>query len=148
MRPNWPKLANLAQITCTLYTLSSLVYYLVRKENLLQRTNTIPFFLLFYYLFSALKTSMHIFAKRKYQQRHNTKKCRPINENQDLLTRISFSKSLSSFSTQHSSPPVNIFTDRSKMLLLWIIYVISVLFCYAFMHVCLLMPCGHLLGKD
>ena len=23
----------------------------------------------------------------------------------------------------------------------------SVLFCYAFMHVCLLMPCGHLLGK-
>ena len=33
------------------------------------------------------------------------------------------------------------------VLLLWIIYVISVLFCYAFMHVCLLMPCGHLLGK-
>ena len=33
------------------------------------------------------------------------------------------------------------------MLLLWIIYVISVLFCYAFMYVCLLMPCGHLLGK-
>ena len=29
----------------------------------------------------------------------------------------------------------------------WIIYVISVLFCYAFMHVCLLMPFGHLLGK-
>ena len=26
-------------------------------------------------------------------------------------------------------------------------YVISVLFCYAFMHVCLLMPCVHLLGK-
>ena len=24
---------------------------------------------------------------------------------------------------------------------------LSVLFCYAFMHVCLLMPCGHLLGK-
>ena len=42
----------------------------------------------------------------------------------------------------------SIFTDRSKVvLLLWIIYVISVLFCYAFMHVCLLMPCGHLLGK-
>ena len=40
------------------------------------------------------------------------------------------------------------FTDRSKAaLLLWIIYVISVLFCYAFMHVCLLMPCGHLLVK-
>ena len=26
-------------------------------------------------------------------------------------------------------------------------YVISVLFCYAFEHVCMLMPCGHLLGK-
>ena len=47
------------------------------------------------------------------------------------------------------SPPVNTFTDRSKaVLLLLIIYVISVLFYYAFMHVCLLMPCGHLLGKD
>ena len=33
------------------------------------------------------------------------------------------------------------------VLLLWIIYVISVLFCYAFMYICLLMPCGHLLGK-
>ena len=33
------------------------------------------------------------------------------------------------------------------VLLLRIIYVISVLFCYAFMHVCLLMPSGHLLGK-
>ena len=30
---------------------------------------------------------------------------------------------------------------------LWIIYVISVLFCYTFMHFCLLMPCGHLLGR-
>ena len=40
------------------------------------------------------------------------------------------------------------FTDRSKeVLLLWIINVISVLFCYTFMHVCLFMPCGHLLGK-
>ena len=39
-------------------------------------------------------------------------------------------------------------TDRSQaVLLLWIIYVISVLFCYAFMYVCLLMPCDHLLGK-
>ena len=26
-------------------------------------------------------------------------------------------------------------------------YVISLLFCNAFMHVCLLMPCCHLLGK-
>ena len=41
-----------------------------------------------------------------------------------------------------------IFTDPSKaVLLLWIFYVISVLVCYAFMHVCLLMPCGHLHGK-
>ena len=40
------------------------------------------------------------------------------------------------------------FTDRSNAVLhLWIIYVISVSFCLAFMHVCLLMPCGHLLGK-
>ena len=40
------------------------------------------------------------------------------------------------------------FSDRSKAgLLLWIIYVISVLFCYSFMQVCLLMPCGHLLEK-
>ena len=45
------------------------------------------------------------------------------------------------------SHPVKYFTDCSKVVfLLWIIYVISVLFCYAFMHVCL-MPCGHLLGK-
>ena len=42
----------------------------------------------------------------------------------------------------------SIFTDHSKaVLLLWIIYVISVLFCHIFMQVCLLMPCGHLLGK-
>ena len=41
-----------------------------------------------------------------------------------------------------------LFTDRSKAaLLLWIIYVISVLFCYASMHVCLLMSCLHILGK-
>ena len=33
------------------------------------------------------------------------------------------------------------------MLLLWIIHVISVLFCYAFRLVCLLMHCGHLLRK-
>ena len=40
------------------------------------------------------------------------------------------------------------FIRRSKVvLLLWIIYVTSVLFCYVFMIVCLLMPCGHLLGK-
>ena len=38
-------------------------------------------------------------------------------------------------------------TNSKAVFLLWIIYVISVLFCYAFMHVCLLMPCGHLLGK-
>ena len=41
-----------------------------------------------------------------------------------------------------------IVTDRSNaVLVLWIIYVISVLFCYAFMHAYLLMPFGHLLGK-
>ena len=31
---------------------------------------------------------------------------------------------------------------------LWIIYVILSCICYAFVRVCLLMPCGHLLGKD
>ena len=46
------------------------------------------------------------------------------------------------------SPPVKYFTGGSKAwLLLLIVYVISVLFCYAFVNVCLLMPCGHLLGK-
>ena len=43
---------------------------------------------------------------------------------------------------------VNELTDCSKVvLLLWIIYVVSVLFWYAFKHVCLLMHCGHLLRK-
>ena len=46
------------------------------------------------------------------------------------------------------SPPVKYFTDRSMaVLLLWIISDISVLFCYTFACVCLLMYCGHLLGK-
>ena len=41
------------------------------------------------------------------------------------------------------SPPVKYFTDRSKwVLLLWIIYVITVLFGYVFMRICLLMPCA------
>ena len=43
------------------------------------------------------------------------------------------------------------FKPSSKVFLLTfprrIIYVISVLLCYAFMYVCLLMPCGHVLGK-
>ena len=38
--------------------------------------------------------------------------------------------------------------ENKFLLFMWIIYVISVLFCYAFMHVCLLMPCDHLLGKS
>ena len=39
-------------------------------------------------------------------------------------------------------------TDRSKaVLLLWIIYGIYALFCYAFVRVCLLVPRDHLLGK-
>ena len=47
------------------------------------------------------------------------------------------------------SPHVNYFTDRSKVvLLLWIINVVSVIFCYASVRVCLLMPCGHLLGTS
>ena len=46
------------------------------------------------------------------------------------------------------SPPDKYFTGRSQgALLLWIIYVISVLFCDAFMRICSLMPCGHQLEK-
>ena len=45
------------------------------------------------------------------------------------------------------SPPVNIFTDHSKaVLLLWIICVIYVL-CLSCFRVCSLLPCGQLLGK-
>ena len=46
------------------------------------------------------------------------------------------------------SPPVKYFTDRSKaVLLLWIFYVFLSRVCYAFVRVCLFVPCGHLLGK-
>ena len=46
------------------------------------------------------------------------------------------------------SPPAKYFTDRSKaVLLLWIIYVFLSCVCYAFVCVCLFVPCGHLLGK-
>ena len=47
------------------------------------------------------------------------------------------------------SPPVNVFTDRSKaVLLLWIFYVFFLsCVCYVFVRVCLYVPCGHLLGK-
>ena len=42
----------------------------------------------------------------------------------------------------------NIFTDRSKaVLLLWIIYVIIVLLLLCFSACLFMMPCGHLLGK-
>ena len=68
-----------------------------------------------------------------------------VNEENDCHSHIFeplFSKTIMLKTT------VDIFTDRSKgALLLWILYFISFLFCYAFMHVCLLMPCGHLLGK-
>ena len=46
------------------------------------------------------------------------------------------------------SPPVKYFTDRSKaVLLLWIFHVFLSFVCYAFVRVCLFVPCGHLLGK-
>ena len=47
------------------------------------------------------------------------------------------------------SPPVKYFTDRSKaVLLLWIFYVFVLsCVCYVFVHVCLYVRCGHLLGK-
>ena len=48
------------------------------------------------------------------------------------------------------SAPVKYFTDRSKaVLLLWIFYVFVLsCVCYVFVHVCLFVLCGHLLGKD
>ena len=47
------------------------------------------------------------------------------------------------------SPPVKYYTDLSKaVLLLWIFYVfILSCVCYVFVHVCLYVLCGHLLGK-
>ena len=48
------------------------------------------------------------------------------------------------------NPPVKYFTDRSKAVrFLWIFHVVFFLscFCYAFVRVCLYVPCGHLLGK-
>ena len=37
-----------------------------------------------------------------------------------------------------------IFTNRTKAVFLFsIIYVMSAVFCYAFMQVCFLIPCGH-----
>ena len=47
------------------------------------------------------------------------------------------------------SPPVKYFTDRSKVvLLLWIFYFFFLsCVCYAFVRVCLYVPCGHLLVK-
>ena len=48
------------------------------------------------------------------------------------------------FDIRHS---VKYFTDRSKaVLLLWIFYVFLSCVCYAFVCVCLYVPCGHLLG--
>ena len=45
-------------------------------------------------------------------------------------------------------PPVKYFTDRSKaVLLLLIFYVFLSCVCYAFVCVCLYVPCSHLLGK-
>ena len=47
------------------------------------------------------------------------------------------------------SPRVKYFTDRSKVvLLLWINMLFLSYVCYVFLHACLLVPCGHLLGKD
>ena len=47
------------------------------------------------------------------------------------------------------SPPEKYFTDHSKaVLLLWIFFFLSLsCVCYAFVRVCLFVPCGHLLGK-
>ena len=46
------------------------------------------------------------------------------------------------------SPPVKYLTDRSKAVpLLWIFMFFLSGVCYAFVRVCLYVPCGHLLGK-
>ena len=46
------------------------------------------------------------------------------------------------------SPLVKYFTDRSKAVpLLWIYMFFLSCVCYAFVRVCLYVPCGHLLGK-
>ena len=46
---------------------------------------------------------------------------------------------------QFGRPPVKYFTDHSKAVLLLCFFLSFV--CYAFVHVCLCVPCGHLLGK-
>ena len=46
---------------------------------------------------------------------------------------------------QFGRPPVKYFSDRSKAVLLLCFFLSFV--CYAFVHVCLCVPCGHLLGK-
>ena len=49
---------------------------------------------------------------------------------------------------QFGRPPVKYFTDRPKaVLLLWIFYVFLSFVCYAFVHVWVCVPCGHLLRK-
>ena len=46
------------------------------------------------------------------------------------------------------SPPVKYFTDRSKAVLLLLIFCVCLSFvCHAFVRICLYVPCGHLLGK-
>ena len=46
------------------------------------------------------------------------------------------------------SSPVKHSTDRFKaVLLLWLFYVFLSCVCYAFVFVCLFVPCGHLLGQ-
>ena len=47
------------------------------------------------------------------------------------------------------NPPMKYFTDRSKaVLLLWIFYVLLSYVCYAYVCVCLYVPCGNLVGKS
>ena len=62
----------------------------------------------------------------------------------DILTKGEAGATLNRF-----KPLVKYFTVRSKeVLLLWIFYVfLSFSVCYAFVRVCLYVPCGHLLGK-
>ena len=59
-----------------------------------------------------------------------------------------YGKTITGLGPSGFSPPVGYFADCSgAVLLLWIVCVVSVLFCYSFMYVCLLIPCAHMLGK-
>ena len=84
---------------------------------------------------------------------HNMLEAACLVINQSLLMAIVFSLLAHLWSETQTTgrgwrPPVKYFTDRSKaILLLRIFYGFMSCVCYAFVHVCLYVLCGHLLGK-